>query len=191
MLIVLPGTRYAAKRPFEGRWRLVECQRTAKPGRDRLGQRALAAVSTITESLSASRECRFGGMTSRSPLRPSQLVLPALHSTCPLSTMIVASPGLLCSVSPLLYRYPPGRDGLPGTEGAFLPLLFLACPSPPPHRTPLRSRRTVRGAARARQRPRPVRRRDGPRNESPSRQLPTGPDARRAHPSRTRAPRHP
>ena len=38
-------------------------------------------------------------MTSRSPLSPSQLVLPALSSTCPLSTMIVASPGLLCSVS--------------------------------------------------------------------------------------------
>ena len=32
----------------------------------------------------------------------------------------------------LLYRYPPGRDGLPGTEGAFLPCSFwlvqaLAC----------------------------------------------------------------
>ncbi len=26
--------------------------------------------------------------------------------------------------SPLLYRYPPGRDGLPGTEGAFLPCAF-------------------------------------------------------------------
>ncbi len=25
---------------------------------------------------------------------------------------------------PLLYRYPPGRDGLPGTEGAFLPCSF-------------------------------------------------------------------
>lgn len=26
--------------------------------------------------------------------------------------------------APLLYRYPPGRDGLPGTEGAFLPCAF-------------------------------------------------------------------
>jgi GH15 family glucan-1,4-alpha-glucosidase len=26
--------------------------------------------------------------------------------------------------TPLLYRYPPGRDGLPGTEGAFLPCAF-------------------------------------------------------------------
>ena len=25
---------------------------------------------------------------------------------------------------PLLYRYPPGQDGLPGTEGAFLPCSF-------------------------------------------------------------------
>ena len=24
----------------------------------------------------------------------------------------------------MLYRYPPGRDGLPGTEGAFLPCSF-------------------------------------------------------------------
>jgi len=99
VLIVLPGTRYAAKPPFEGTRRLVERQRTANPAGTGVGQRALAAVSTITASLSASRECRSGGMTSRSPLRPSQLVLPALSRTCPLSTMIVASPGLLCSVS--------------------------------------------------------------------------------------------
>jgi GH15 family glucan-1,4-alpha-glucosidase len=30
----------------------------------------------------------------------------------------------LCAGGPLLYRYPPGRDGLPGTEGAFLPCSF-------------------------------------------------------------------
>ena len=38
----------------------------------------------------------------------------------------------LSAGGPLLYRYPPGRDGLPGTEGAFLPCSFwlvqaLAC----------------------------------------------------------------
>jgi GH15 family glucan-1,4-alpha-glucosidase len=30
----------------------------------------------------------------------------------------------LGAAGPLLYRYPPGRDGLPGTEGAFLPCAF-------------------------------------------------------------------
>jgi GH15 family glucan-1,4-alpha-glucosidase len=30
----------------------------------------------------------------------------------------------LAAGGPLLYRYPPGRDGLPGTEGAFLPCAF-------------------------------------------------------------------
>lgn len=32
--------------------------------------------------------------------------------------------GQLSADGPLLYRYPPGRDGLPGTEGAFLPCSF-------------------------------------------------------------------
>jgi GH15 family glucan-1,4-alpha-glucosidase len=32
--------------------------------------------------------------------------------------------GQLGAGGPLLYRYPPGRDGLPGTEGAFLPCSF-------------------------------------------------------------------
>jgi GH15 family glucan-1,4-alpha-glucosidase len=30
----------------------------------------------------------------------------------------------LSAGGPLLYRYPPGRDGLPGTEGAFTPCAF-------------------------------------------------------------------
>jgi GH15 family glucan-1,4-alpha-glucosidase len=30
---------------------------------------------------------------------------------------------------PLLYRYPPGRDGLPGTEAAFLPCSFWLVPA--------------------------------------------------------------
>jgi GH15 family glucan-1,4-alpha-glucosidase len=30
----------------------------------------------------------------------------------------------LSAGGPLLYRYPPGQDGLPGTEGAFLPSSF-------------------------------------------------------------------
>jgi GH15 family glucan-1,4-alpha-glucosidase len=37
---------------------------------------------------------------------------------------IDAITGELGAGSPLLYRYPPGRDGLPGIEGAFLPCSF-------------------------------------------------------------------
>jgi GH15 family glucan-1,4-alpha-glucosidase len=37
---------------------------------------------------------------------------------------IAAVRGALSAGGPLLYRYPPGRDGLPGGEGAFLPCSF-------------------------------------------------------------------
>ncbi|MFC0531183.1 glycoside hydrolase family 15 protein [Phytohabitans kaempferiae] len=37
---------------------------------------------------------------------------------------IAATRAELSAGGPLLYRYPPGRDGLPGTEGAFLPCSF-------------------------------------------------------------------
>jgi GH15 family glucan-1,4-alpha-glucosidase len=37
---------------------------------------------------------------------------------------IAAIERTLAAGGPLLYRYPPGRDGLPGTEGAFLPCAF-------------------------------------------------------------------
>ena len=70
-------------------------------------------------------------------------------------------------------------------------LLVLARPSPRPHRTPPRSGRAVPVAARARQPARPLRRRDGPRDRRPPRQLPTGADPRRARPSRPRHPGHP
>jgi GH15 family glucan-1,4-alpha-glucosidase len=43
---------------------------------------------------------------------------PRVHST-------VSAIGRELSASgPLVYRYPPGRDGLPGTEGAFMPCAF-------------------------------------------------------------------
>ena len=49
--------------------RLGECQRTADVVRTTgVGQRTMAVVSTTIVSLSASRECSSGGMTSRSPL---------------------------------------------------------------------------------------------------------------------------
>ena len=41
-----------------------------------------------------------------------------------MSGTIDAIRGALSAGGPLLYRYPPGQDGLPGTEGAFLPCSF-------------------------------------------------------------------
>jgi GH15 family glucan-1,4-alpha-glucosidase len=43
---------------------------------------------------------------------------PRVHAT------IEAVRHQLSAGGPLLYRYPPGQDGLPGTEGAFLPCSF-------------------------------------------------------------------
>jgi hypothetical protein len=55
--------------PSGGGWRLRDRQRTADMVRTTgLSQPTMAVVSTTTVSLSASRECRSGGMTSRSPL---------------------------------------------------------------------------------------------------------------------------
>ena len=56
------------------------------------------------------------------------LVLPMLLSRTPTHpgcvTLSKAIRAELSAGGPLLYRYPPGRDGLPGTEGAFLPCSF-------------------------------------------------------------------
>ena len=56
------------------------------------------------------------------------LVLPVLGIEPPgsrrVSGTIDAIARELCATGPLLYRYPPGHDGLPGVEGAFLPCSF-------------------------------------------------------------------
>ncbi len=56
------------------------------------------------------------------------LILPLLGIEDPQSVRvrgtIDAIAAKLSAGGPLLYRYPPGRDGLPGTEGAFLPCSF-------------------------------------------------------------------
>lgn len=64
------------------------------------------------------------------------LVLPLIGLEGPHSTRVRGTVesirDQLSAGGPLVYRYPPGRDGLPGTEGAFLPCSFwlvqaLAC----------------------------------------------------------------
>ena len=61
-------------------------------------------------------------------LDASILVLPLLGLEAPdaprVHSTIKAIQHELDAGGPLIYRYPPGRDGLPGTEGAFLPCAF-------------------------------------------------------------------
>jgi GH15 family glucan-1,4-alpha-glucosidase len=56
------------------------------------------------------------------------LILPLLDIGPPTSPRIVSTVDAIAreldAGGPLLYRYPPGRDGLPGGEGAFLPCSF-------------------------------------------------------------------
>ena len=80
--------------------------------------------------------------------------------------------------APLLYRYPPGHDGLPGIEGAFLPCSFWLVQALARSRTGRRSDVTVPRTHRAGQPGRALRRGDGPAHPSSPRQLPPGPDPR-------------
>lgn len=61
-------------------------------------------------------------------LDASVLVLPLVGIEPPGSRRVRATVDAiaegLSAGGPLLYRYPPGQDGLPGTEGAFLPCAF-------------------------------------------------------------------
>src|SRR5512143_3848589 len=62
-------------------------------------QRRIATVSSTAASSTACRSCRSGGMTSRSPARPSQETSPVLSRTRPDRTYTVASPGFSCSAN--------------------------------------------------------------------------------------------
>ena len=106
----------------------------------RQGRRWLAARDAIGADVRQSGYSSALGSYTRSygseDLDAALLVLPLIGLEDPRSTRVrrtVESIGeQLSAGGPLLYRYPPGRDGLPGTEGAFLPCSFwlvqaLAC----------------------------------------------------------------
>ena len=82
--------------------------------------------------------------------------------------------------APLLYRYPPGHDGLRRCRRSLPAVLFLARPSARPQRTSTTRRQLVRRSPRARQpRSGSTPRRWTPSTARPPRQLPAGPDPRR------------
>ena len=109
--------------------RIADTRRLAERRRQRLDRR--------NETRSA-RKCAARGFTTREArytrtydsddFDASVLVLPLVGIEPPDSARvrdtIDAIARELSAGSPLLYRYPPGQDGLAGTEGAFLPCAF-------------------------------------------------------------------
>ena len=84
---------------------------------------------------------------------------------------------------PLIYRYPPGRDGLPGIEGAFVPCAFWLVQALALTGRAAEAERAHERAACTREPTRALWRGDRPSHESPSRQLPAGLDPCFPHPS--------
>jgi GH15 family glucan-1,4-alpha-glucosidase len=108
--------------------RIADSHRT--PTRQR--RRWQAARAAIAEEVRARGYDRANGTYTRSygsvDLDAALLILPLLGVEDADSPRVVGTINAiraeLSAGGPLLYRYPPGQDGLPGTEGAFLPCSF-------------------------------------------------------------------
>ena len=90
-------------------------------------QRAAIAADITTRGFN-SELGSYTGTYGSPDLDAALLVLPVLGLEAPDSPRvrdtIDAIASRLGAGGPLIYRYPPGTDGLPGTEGAFLPCSF-------------------------------------------------------------------
>ena len=99
---------------------------------DRQRRRWLAAREAIGAEVRQSGYSSALGSYTRSygsqDLDAALLVLPLIGLEDPHSARVRGTVQSirerLSAGGPLVYRYPPGRDGLPGTEGAFLPCSF-------------------------------------------------------------------
>jgi GH15 family glucan-1,4-alpha-glucosidase len=108
--------------------RIADTHRTRK----RRQARWLHARDALTEQISREGYNPNLGIYTRSygstDLDAALLVLPLVGIEDPRARRTVdtidAIRSKLAAGDGLLYRYPPGRDGLPGTEGAFLPCSF-------------------------------------------------------------------
>jgi GH15 family glucan-1,4-alpha-glucosidase len=111
--------------------RALRISRTHRlPARQR--RRWLAARTRLGADLSEHGfDARLGSYTrsyGSADLDAALLVLPLIGFDAPDSPRVRGTVDAirreLGAGGPLIYRYPPGRDGLPGTEGAFLPCSF-------------------------------------------------------------------
>jgi GH15 family glucan-1,4-alpha-glucosidase len=96
-------------------------RRRWRAARDALG-------AEVTERGFDTSTCTYTRSYGSQDLDAAVLVLPLIGLEEPASSRVVGTVDAirerLTAGEPLLYRYPPGRDGLPGTEGAFLPCSF-------------------------------------------------------------------
>jgi GH15 family glucan-1,4-alpha-glucosidase len=108
--------------------RMADTHRTSAVRRARwAAERDAIASDVVANGLDPDRG-NFVRAYGRRDLDAALLVLPLIGLEPPESTRVVgtvkAVRSELSAGGPLLYRYPPGDDGLPGDEGAFLPCSF-------------------------------------------------------------------
>jgi GH15 family glucan-1,4-alpha-glucosidase len=118
-------------------WAWIALDRAARVGhRQKVSRQRVAAWEQARDELAA--EIREKGFDSRlgayvrsygsDELDAALLLLPLTgfeeDGSARLAGTIDATWGQLSAGDPLLYRYVPGRDGVPGKEGAFLPCTF-------------------------------------------------------------------
>ena len=108
--------------------RIAESHRTSRTRRQRwAAQRAALAAEITTRGYDQTRATYTRSYGSRD-VDAALLVLPLLGIEPADSPRVRATIDTirrdLAAGGPLLYRYPPGEDGLPGSEGAFIPCSF-------------------------------------------------------------------
>jgi GH15 family glucan-1,4-alpha-glucosidase len=101
----------------------------SRPPQQRRWQAARDAIAAELTSRGFNSALGAYTRTYGSPdLDAAVLVLPLLGLEPPASPRVTGTIDAIArqlgAGSPLLYRYPPGRDGLPGTEATFLPCAF-------------------------------------------------------------------
>jgi GH15 family glucan-1,4-alpha-glucosidase len=111
--------------------RALAISRTHRTSRRQLERWSHEREAIATEVRESGYDERLGSYTrsyGSSDLDAALLVLPLIGMDAPDDPRVIRTIDAiqrdLSAGGPLLYRYPPGTDGLPGTEGAFLPCSF-------------------------------------------------------------------
>jgi GH15 family glucan-1,4-alpha-glucosidase len=108
--------------------RIAEHQRMSRRRRHRWTVQRAALANQIGNQGFDPTQCAFTRTYGSTDTDAALLILPLLGIEPPdaprVRGTIDAIRRDLSAGGPLLYRYPPGHDGLPGTEGAFMPCSF-------------------------------------------------------------------